>query len=72
VVGRSRAGLWSLRKVALASAFVVLTAASFFVHYQGAMRWTSYAWNVEPVDINRAPSRLWDWKDPPFLRSMRR
>jgi hypothetical protein len=72
VVGRSRAGLWSLRKVALASVFVVLTAASLFVHYQGAMRWTSYAWNVEPVDINRAPSRLWDWKDPPFLRSMRR
>jgi hypothetical protein len=27
-----------------------------------------YRWNAEPVDIDVQPSRLWDWRDLPFLR----
>jgi len=60
------------RRPALAVLFGVLTAASFFVHYRGATHWACYTWNVDPVNINQSQYRLWDWRDPPFLRGLRR
>ena len=52
----------------LVAALVVLTGWSFFVHARGATDLDTRAWNREPVDVNAAPERLWDWSDPPFLR----
>ncbi len=43
-------------------------AISFAIHYQGANNWETVLWNIEPVNIDAAPNRLWDWKDLQFLR----
>ena len=67
VVGKlARPITW--RVTALASLLTVLAAASFFVHYRGAMAWHGMAWNGVPSEIGTHLERLWDWRDPPFLR----
>jgi len=48
--------------------FLALTALSFWVNYQGAVRWEVYLWNVNPVSVDSKPSRIWDWQDIQFLR----
>lgn len=47
----------------------VLAAASLLIHMQGALRTAPLLWNVLPVNIDQEPSRLWDWRDPQFLRT---
>ena len=47
-----------------------LVAFSFLVHARGATDLRTWAWNREPVDVNDAPQRLWDWCDPQFLRDL--
>lgn len=56
------------RKAAFSTAFIVCVAASGFIHYRGATSLDTWAWNREPVDINAQPSRVWNWRAPPFLR----
>jgi len=51
-------------------AFAVLLGLSFFMHARGATDLRTWAWNREPIDINLAPQRLWDWSDPQFLRDL--
>jgi hypothetical protein len=48
--------------------FLGLTALSFWVNYQGAVRWEVHLWNVNPVSVDSKPSRIWDWQDIQFLR----
>jgi hypothetical protein len=38
------------------------------MHAQGALDISGYAWNADPVSVDAHPERLWDWRDPPFLR----
>ncbi len=52
----------------LGVAFVLLAAASFYVHYQGATNMNCALWNARPVPVGTDPDRAWDWKDPQFLR----
>ncbi len=52
--------------VFLFSASVVFGA---FVHYRGAYVGETWLWNVHPVDVDRDPSRLWDWRDLQFMRT---
>ena len=52
--------------------FVSCIVLSFLIHFRGANYWAVYQWNVEPINIDRKPSRLWDWKDPQFLRGLNR
>jgi len=59
------------RKRIVAASFTVLAAVSFFMHYEGATQWSCMLWNVEPVEIGSRPSRIWDWRDPQFLRGVR-
>jgi hypothetical protein len=33
------------------------------VCYRGATDWTVWRWNITPSDVDKVPSRLWDWKD---------
>jgi hypothetical protein len=54
-----------------AIAFAALAAVSFFVHYRGATQWSTMQWNVDPVNVDSHPGRIWDWKDPQFLRGLR-
>jgi len=52
-------------------AFVVLIGVSAFIHGRGARKPDGYLWNVTPVNVDQSPSRLWDWRDPQFLRGLR-
>jgi hypothetical protein len=65
------AGLPARRRMAAVSGFVLLAAASLFMHYRGAVTWDVYQWNAEPVSVDVDPARLWDWRDPQFLRGIR-
>jgi len=52
----------------VAAAFVILLAVSGWIHSRGALRNDVYLWNVSPVNIDADPARVWDWRDPQFLR----
>lgn len=41
---------------------------SFFIHYKGATSYRTFMWNVNPVNIDRRPERVWDLGDLQFLR----
>ena len=59
------AGRFLLRGV-----FCAAVLFSFFVHFRGATTNAVHDWNIEPVNIDTAPERVWDWSDPPFLRGL--
>jgi hypothetical protein len=67
--------VWSLapwpRRAAILGV-VVLTTPSLILHAEGALLYGSYLWNVRPQNVDQARYRLWDWKDPPFLRISQR
>jgi hypothetical protein len=44
---------------------------SVFIHSRGARIADVYIWNVSPDNIDQNPSRLWDLRDPQFLRGLR-
>lgn len=48
----------------------VLVALAVFIHARGAYSAAVHQWNATPVDIDSQPSRVWDWRDPPFLRDL--
>jgi len=57
-------------KIALtAVAFTVTLAISVFIHGRGAFSSETHRWNYEPPDPP-LQKRLWDWKDPQFLRGL--
>jgi hypothetical protein len=60
--------LSGLRLWAARSCIVVLAAASMIIHGIGALSTEPYQWNHMPTDIDAEPARLWDWRDPPFVR----
>jgi hypothetical protein len=54
------------------TAFVAALFWSVAAHSIGAF-WDDIAWNAYPVDVDRAPQRLWSWTDnqlvnPPYAR----
>lgn len=59
------------RGAAVAGAAIVVTAASFLIHLQGAYLRSSWCWNSEPAGVDQDRARLWDWQDPQFLRGAR-
>lgn len=63
---------WAPRHLAAASACSLLVAWSVFVNFQGAWLRSSWCWNNVPTEVDRDPSRLWDWGDPQFVRGARR
>ncbi len=46
---------------------IVLLSASIAVNGIGACSPKAWHWNVGPPDIDQAPERLWDWKEPQFM-----
>lgn len=50
------------------TAVFALAAACVVIHTRGAVSKATWAWNLEPVSVDEAPARLWDWRDPQFLR----
>jgi hypothetical protein len=63
--------LLRFRRIEVAAGFVVLAALSFFIHFEGATQPASLRWNVDPVNVDSHRERIWDWKDPQFLRGLR-
>lgn len=63
---------WHLPHLAAVSACSLLVVWSVFVNFQGAWLRSSWCWNNLPAEVDREPSRLWDWGDPQFLRGARR
>lgn len=51
------------------AAFLVLPSVA--IQAPGALSWRSWLWNVDPVNVDEHTARLWDWRDPPFLRALR-
>ena len=58
-VGMSRIG-----KLAL----MIALAMSFLMHARGAWSYEPHLWNSKPSNVDLHPERVWDWRDPPFLR----
>jgi hypothetical protein len=52
--------------------FAAMLAVSGFIHSRGATRLEVYDWNTTPDNVDRHTARLWDWRDPQFLRGLRR
>jgi hypothetical protein len=55
---------------AVTSAFLVLAAISFFIHFRGATSWATMEWNSIPSNIRSDPGRIWQWRDLQFLRGL--
>lgn len=47
---------------------VLLIGFSFFTHGVGAFRPEAHGWNTGPLNVDKHPERVWDWRDPQFLR----
>lgn len=50
------------------AAFAILAAAGIAIHLRGATTWRVYAWNDKPINVDDAPTRIWDWTDLQMLR----
>jgi Dolichyl-phosphate-mannose-protein mannosyltransferase len=59
---RTRAG--RMRTVAFAMTMV----AGGVIHWAGANATGTMQWNAHPANIDQKSERVWDWKDPQFLR----
>jgi hypothetical protein len=59
-------------RVATASIFLLLAGWSVLVQSRGATSTAVNLWSATPVSVDVAPWRVWDWKDPQFLRGLRR
>lgn len=58
-LAEARAGRWLLGS---------LVALCLFANAPGAFRWSTWDWSGSPVDVDLEPARLWDWRDPQFMR----
>src|SRR6266850_304173 len=45
----------------------LLLVLSLFINTVGATEHATWLWNQRPLDIDRHPERLWDWRQPQFL-----
>ena len=50
--------------------FYVLFVWSTSVQVVGAWVYPVGAWNYSPINVDRAPERLWDWTDNPISRDL--
>ena len=56
---------------ALSAGFLALAAWGVFVHARGATSYPPNQWSALPQNVDTARWRVWDWKDPQFLRGLR-
>ncbi|RKH19423.1 hypothetical protein D7X74_06750 [Corallococcus sp. CA047B] len=54
----------------LAGVLAVTAVFSVVVHWRASTSYDVHAWNSLPSDVDRDPSRVWDWKDAQFLRAI--
>ena len=46
---------------------LVLSAASIAINVAGAIAPSTVRWNLDPVNVDLAPARLWSWRHPQVL-----
>jgi hypothetical protein len=46
---------------------LLLLVVSVGMHAAGALSYASTRWNVEPVNVDEKPARVWDWSHPQFM-----
>jgi hypothetical protein len=46
---------------------VATAALGVAIHAGGALSQQGMLWNSRPVPVDRAPERIWDWRDPQWL-----
>ena len=56
------------RGKAAVAVLALLSLPGFWINHRCATRFACHQWNIIPDDINRNEGRVWDWRDPPFLR----
>jgi hypothetical protein len=55
----------------LTALFVITGGVSVAMHLRGATAWPGVNdWNIGPPDINTAPGKVWQWRDPQFLKGL--
>ena len=52
------------------ASFALAAVISCAIHLRGALSYEPDSWNYVPVDVDQEPARVWDWKDPQFLRGL--
>lgn len=58
-------------RAAAAAIFLVLAGWGVFTHARGATSLAANQWSQFPVNVDEARWRVWDWRDPQFLRGLR-
>ena len=53
---------------ALGATFAILAVVSIAIHSRGVASAATLGWNSVPLNVDKQPSRLWDWTDVQFLR----
>jgi len=58
-------------QVAFVSLFFASITISAFIHWRGATSPEPYdPWSLTPTNIDDHPERVWDWRDPQFMRGL--
>jgi hypothetical protein len=45
----------------------ILLISSMTLNALGATARRTWLWNIEPVNVDEKPERVWEWSDPQFL-----
>lgn len=55
-------------RTALRLSFALLALWGVFTHGRGATSVAANSWSITPLNVDDVPARVWDWRDPQFLR----
>ncbi|MFB1481166.1 hypothetical protein [Corallococcus sp. RDP092CA] len=58
------------RHRALSGVLAVTAVFSILFHWRASITYDVHLWNSVPVNVDRAPERAWDWRDPQLLRAL--
>ncbi len=71
VSATDRSRLWSWPSPWPRRAFAVLALYSVLIQGVGVFFYPKGHWDATPQRVDKAPSRLWDWRDNPIARTVR-
>jgi len=57
-------------RTAACGVFAAVALWGVFTNARGATSVAANSWSATPVSVDLAPARVWDWKDPQFLRGL--
>jgi hypothetical protein len=58
-------------RTAAVALFLVLAGWGIFTHGRGATSLAAQQWSMFPVNVDQARERVFDWRDPQFLRGLK-